>query len=465
MVLDVLFINTFFFFHFNCFTGDTMPYILIHPDIKIRVTETSQEDMIQAVHTATGKRFNLNRKTLNLLKLCDGTKTSQEIIAEFKKKSPQTKDQSLLRAIKALFEKKLIIQQETPHKFFNTISHVSLEVPLNVVTWEITNKCNLRCLHCYNDAGPQKTKFFSWEEIECIIDKLDRINVGRVSLSGGEPFMHPNFFDIINLLKERGIAWGLFSNGVIIDEPIVKTLVDQGIRKIITSIDGSTAESHDFLRGVPGSFEKTINAIKILKEYNVPIEARCALHKKNLTEMPDILELLHSLGIDSYEIAKITTARPNTPQNGVNSELTITEDDYCRVLPEIIKAEHKIFGRSLLIPDPDPHRINCGGGTSSFLIKPDGTMVPCPFSDPEFFSFGNAITDDIKKAWNNAEILKKMRSFNFGSIKECSTCEYQLYCHGGCPIKKYKYFNDPFCLDPEVCQLMDAMEPYFEQTE
>ncbi|MGD2247155.1 MAG: radical SAM protein [Candidatus Methanofastidiosia archaeon] len=446
------------------------PYILINPHVKIRWTETSQKEIIQAVHTTTGKPFTLNKKTLNLLTLCDGTKTCQEIIAEFKKGSPDTENQSILKAIQTLVEKNIVLEKESAGKSLNPISHAHLVYPLRVVTWEITNICNLRCLHCYNDAGLHRKQFFSLEEINCIIDKLDKMNVGRISLSGGEPLMHPHFLDIIATLKKRGIPWSLFSNAVLIDEEMAKILVDYGIRKMTTSIDGSTAESHDFLRGVPGSFEKTIHAIKILKGYNIPIEARCALHKKNLRKMPDILALLDSLGIDTYIVAEITSLRPQplqktqeaqTPQTHNNAELTITAEDYIKVLPDIIKAEYKIFGRSQCVPDPDPHLKNCGGGASSFLIKPDGTMVPCPFSDPEFFSFGNAVTDNIKKAWDTAKILKKMRTFDFRSIRECSTCKYQIYCNGGCPVKKYKYYNDAFALDSSVCNVMETMEPFF----
>lgn len=434
-------------------------YILVNPNIIIRWTETAQKEVIHAVHTITGKTFNLNKKTLHLLQLCDGTKPCHEIIAAFKESSPQTKTEDIVTVINTLSEKGIIVERESGCQSFIRISHAHLASFLRVVTWEITNTCNLRCLHCYNDAGPHRTHFFSIKEIECIIDKLDNMNVGRISLSGGEPLMHPHFLDSITMLRERGIPWSIFSNSTLIDEEMAKILVDNGVRKVTTSLDGSTAASHDFLRGVKGSFQKTVDAIKVLKEYNVPVEARCALHKKNVGEIPAVLTLLHSLGIDTYMIATITKTRP---QKGDPNDIIITMDDFIAVLPDIVKTEYELFGTSQLVPDVNLNRKNCGGGTSSFMIKPDGRMVPCPFSDPAFFTFGNAVTDDIKKVWNTAEILKKMRAFDFKSIKECSTCEYQGFCNGGCPIKKYERYHDAFCLDPLTCTVMETLQPYVD---
>jgi radical SAM protein with 4Fe4S-binding SPASM domain len=437
-------------------------YMLVSPHVKIRWTETVEEEIIEAVHKVTGKVFKLNKKTLNLLQLCDGTRTCQELVAEFKKSYPQTKPGDILKAIKTLSGKGLSVERDSVSQSSSRISYARLESPLRLVTWEITNTCNLRCLHCYNDAGPHRKQFFSLGEIECIVGKLDRMNVGRISLSGGEPLLHPHFLDLITILRERGIPWSLFSNAVLIDEKMAKNLVDYGIRKVTTSLDGSTAKSHDFLRGVKGSFQKTVNAIKILKEYNVPIEARCALHKKNVREIPAVLAFLNSLGIDTYMIAAITKARPQKESNNPTNEITITNNDFIDALPEIVRAEYEIFGKSRLVPDFNPDRKNCGGGTSSFMIKPDGRMVPCPFSDPAFFTFGNALTDDIEKAWNTAEILKKMRSFDFRSIKKCSTCKYQFYCDGGCPIKKYERYHDAFALDPLTCTTMETLHPYVD---
>ena len=445
-------------------------YVLIDPNVKIRWTKTPQKEIIQAVHSVAEKTFSLNRKTLNLLNLCDGTKTYEEIIAEFKRNNPQTKSESILKAVETLFEKGLVVERESSRQSFSRLSCAELEYPVGVVTMEITNRCNLRCLHCYNDSGPHRNHL-STTEIECIVDKLDRMNVGRISLSGGEPLLHPHFLDIATTIRDRGIPWSIFSNAVLIDEKMAKTLVDHGIKKVTTSLDGSTAESHDFLRGVHGSFQKTVNAVKILRAYDVPLEVHCALHRNNLREMPAILRLLHLLGVDKYAVAPVRHLRPHKENdNNKNkagnenkyNEFTITMDDFINTLPEVVKAEYEIFGKSTFVPDPDPDCKNCGGGTSRFMIYSDGKMVPCPQSDPEFFTFGNALTDNIAEAWNNAEILKRMRSFDFKSTKECSICEYQLYCNGGCPVAKYELYRNGFVLDPYTCKTIKVLQPYLD---
>ena len=441
-------------------------YVLMNPAVKIQWIKTPQEEIIQAVHSITGKMFSLNRKTLNLLELCDGTKPFGEIAAEFKKTHPQTENKSILRALETLSEKGIILERESPSQSSNRFFCAELEYPVKVVTLEITSKCNLRCLHCYNDSGPHRYQFYSMEEMNCIVDKLDRMHVGRISLSGGEPLLHPHFFDIVAMIKERNIPWSIFSNGVLIDEEMAKTLVDSGTKKVTTSLDGSTAKSHDFLRGVKGSFHKTVNAIKILREYEVPLEVHCTLHKNNLREIPDVLRLLNSLGVNKYALAPLRSLRPQ--KNGIHREgnepgnLTLTMDDFVSMIPEIVRAEYDIFGTSQFVPDPDPDCKNCGGGTSRFMIYSDGRMVCCPQSDPGFFTFGNVLTDDVKEAWNTAEILKKMRSFNFKLLKECSTCKYQIYCNGGCAVAKYELYRDAFVLDPYTCKTLEAVQPYLD---
>lgn len=439
-------------------------YVLMNPNVKIRWTKTPQKEIIKAVHTVTEKTFTLNKKTLDLLKWCDGTKTYEEIIAEFKKYYPQTKKESVLKAIETLSEKGLVVERESASQSLNRFFYAELEYPLQSVTMEITNKCNLRCLHCYNDSRPQGDQFFSTEEIECIVDKLDRMNVGRISLSGGEPLLHPHFLDIVAIIRERDIQCNIFSNAVLIGEKMAKNLVDYGIKKVTTSLDGSTAESHDFLRGIKGSFQKTVNAIKILGEYNVRVEVHCTLYRNNVREMPAILKLLNSLGVYEYVIAPARHLRPQQEnnKNKNKNELTITMNDFISIISETVRTEYEIFGTSQLVPDPNSNRRNCGGGSSFFMIKSDGRMVPCPQSDPAFFTFGNALTDSIAEAWNNAEVLKKMRSFDFRSIKECSICKYQLYCNGGCPVVKYELYHDAFVLDPCTCKMMEALQPYFD---
>ena len=442
-------------------------YVLMNPAVKIRWIRTPQKEIIQAVHSITEKTFSLNKKTLNLLELCNGTRSCREIAAEFKKTHPQTEPQSILKALETLSEKGVILRRESPSQSSIMFSCAELEYPVKVVTLEITSKCSLRCLHCYNDSGPHRTQFYSLEEMNCIVDKLDTLHVGRISLSGGEPLLHPHFFDIVAMMKERNIPWSIFSNGVLIDEEMAKNLVDNGIRKVTTSLDGSTAKSHDFLRGVKGSFQKTVHAIKILREYEVPLEVHCTLHRNNVKEIPDVLKLLNSLGVNKYALVPLRSLRPQKIDKKRDKEnepgrLTLTMDDFVNMLPEIVRAEYDIFGTSQFVPDPDPDCINCGGGTSRFMIYSDGRMVCCPQSDPDFFTFGNVLKDDIREAWNTAEVLQKMRSFNFKSIKECSPCTYQAYCNGGCPVAKYELYCDAYVLDPYTCRTLEAVQSYLD---
>lgn len=438
-------------------------YVLLNPAVKIRWTKTVSEETILAVYIPTKKIFSLNKKTLTLLELCDGTKTKKEITAEFKKKYPNTEIESIKKIMHTFFVKHLILEVGSPQPT-HPVSCVECEYPVDMVTIEITNECNLRCLHCYNDAGPGKN-YFSKKEIEYLVDSLNNINVRHISFSGGEPLLHPHFFDAVTMVRERGMSWSVFTNAVLIDETMAQTLVDYGIRSAATSLDGSTGRSHDFLRGVTGSFEKTVNAIQMLKGHNIPIEVQCSVYRKNLREIPSLLNLLKELNVDRYRIAAVRYLRPqvesSTSGAAEKGEYAITMDEFIGILPDVVKAECQLFGTSQIIY-ANPDCKNCGIATSSFMIKSDGSMVPCPQSDPHFFTFGNAFEDDILTAWDTADVLKKLRSFNYKSLKKCSTCVYQLYCNGGCSVLKYELYNDAFALDPYMCEMMEKVKPFLK---
>ena len=429
----------------------------VHPSVKVRWTKTPTDEKILLLCRVSQKQFTINRKTLTLLQLCDSTRTRNQIVHDFLELSPETTKESITAIFDMLLERDLITESESAISE-SPFCCVHLEHAIEAVTVEITNRCNLSCVHCYNDSGPHENEFTEGQ-IETIISSLDAVNVGHIVFSGGEPLLHPHFFDAVTMVQERGMSWNIFSNATLINEVMAKTLVDAGIVKLTTSLDGASPEPHDLIRG-KGTFKKTVHAITLMQEYNIPVKVHTVLHKKNLKEIPDLIRLFHSLGVNQYRLGLMRYARP-----GTTSDLVITFQDYYDILPDIVETEYELYGESQVIPTPNPDCRNCGTGISFFMIKSDGSMVPCPQGDPHFFTFGNALTDDIQEKWNTADILRNLRTYNFKSNEQCRTCPYQLHCDGGCPIVKYELYGDAFVLDPNTCEFLKSVKPFLQLKE
>lgn len=174
------------------------------------------------------------------------------------------------------------------------------------VAWQITNECNLSCLHCIEESGPGKAfkDELSREEAFKVIDELIEGEVPYVSFSGGEPMIHPHFFEMVERMTASGAGLKIETNGHYLTPENCERLAKFGIKAVQVSLDGATPETFNKMR-VNGRFDTAINGIRNLKKAGIPIEINFVPAKFNIKEVGDVVDLSFREGAYSFYTGKI----------------------------------------------------------------------------------------------------------------------------------------------------------------
>ncbi len=175
--------------------------------------------------------------------------------------------------------------------------------PLRMVAWELTRNCNLACVHCRANAasGPHEGEL-STGECKKIIDDIVGFSSPTVILTGGEPLLRPDLFDIIEYGQEKALRMVIAVNGTLVDENTAGKLKASGIRRVSLSIDGKDRQSHDAFRAVEGSFDAVMKAAHILAANDLPFQVNTTVTELNVDEIDDIYSLARSIGAVAWHV-------------------------------------------------------------------------------------------------------------------------------------------------------------------
>ena len=172
-----------------------------------------------------------------------------------------------------------------------------------LVFWELTKKCNLNCIHCRAESeNSQYEGELSLDEIKSVINNISASYSPIMVLTGGEPLYRTDIFQIASYAAEKGLKTALASNGTLIDLSIAEKIRDAYIRRVSISLDGSTPETHDGFRGIPGSFDMALRGIDFLKEAGVEFQINTTISRRNVHEIEDIMKLAERIGAKALHI-------------------------------------------------------------------------------------------------------------------------------------------------------------------
>ena len=182
--------------------------------------------------------------------------------------------------------------------------------PLTSLYMYISGSCNLACRHCWitptYQAGGNGGKYVKVEYVRKAIHEGKPLGLRRIKLTGGEPLLHPQFREIVSVINAEGLSIQIETNGTLIDQQMAKFLKQiEHFSSISVSVDGADAETHEDLRVVPGSFESAVNGIKNLTEQGFRPQLICTLHKGNVSQMAEIIEMAESLRCGSIKFNHI----------------------------------------------------------------------------------------------------------------------------------------------------------------
>jgi len=324
-------------------------------------------------------------------------------------------------------------------------------VPL-VVSWNLTRKCNLKCSHCYiNATDKELNDELSTEEAKGLIDQISAVSRPLLVLSGGEPLLRTDALELVRYGAAKGFKMGLGSNGSLIDDQTAKKLKEAGIATVSISLDSSTPGRHDDFRGVSGSWEKAVNAIKALKENNVLVQVNTTVTQQNYGEIDDIMSLSEKLGVENFHLfflvptgrgAKMADISPAKYEDMIKTVFAKSAKHRLNVRPSCAPQFMRIAKDAGL--DMRQWIRGCIAGLYYCRVYPNGDITPCPYLPVKL---GNVREKAFSEIWFNSEVFKNLRDFN--TLKgKCGACEYRGLC-GGCRARAYGLSSDfiDFCGD------------------
>ena len=337
------------------------------------------------------------------------------------------------------------------------------------IAWEITRRCNLKCVHCRSSSELEIKGHpdFSFEEAKRVIDDITSYAKPVVVLSGGEPLLRKDVFDIATYGTGKGLRMCLATNGTLVNEEICARIKEAGIKMVSLSLDGSTAAVHDDFRSQPGAFDGTINAARLFKKHGIPFLINSSFTKRNQDEIPKVYKLAKELRATAWYMFMIV---PTGRGEDILEELISPEDyeellkwhyemekledellvrptcapSYYRVVLQQAKEKGEKFERRTLQFSTGGSK-GCLAGQLISLIDVDGNVLPCSYFP---MAAGNIREQSFKDIWENSKLFHDMRDFKAYKGK-CGVCEYVNVC-GGCRARAYAVSGDymaeePFC--------------------
>jgi len=310
---------------------------------------------------------------------------------------------------------------------------MDLGIPLSV-HFDITYRCNERCVHCYldhDDLGEMTTA-----EIEDVLDQLADAGVFFLALSGGEVLMRRDFFDIVEHARRRLFNVKIKTNGVMIREPEARRLRQLGVEQVQISVYSHRPEVHDGITKLPGSLRRTIEAIRFLKLQGLKVSMANVLMTANLFDNQGVMSLAKDLGV-SYTLDPTIT--PKIDGNTAVLALRAPGAELRRVFRnEELVGNVAEFCAPPSAPDEDVmDGYPCSAGHTSCYISPYGDVFPCvQFPLPS----GNLRREKFVEIWRHSSALKEVRSIRARDLTTCSTCSHVGSC-SRCPGLAYMEGN------------------------
>jgi len=337
----------------------------------------------------------------------------------------------------------------------NRYVEMGLRSPVNL-TWEVTLACNLRCRHCLSSSATPAPDELSTAEALELVEQLHQEGVFQVNFGGGEPFMRPDFLQIIDACHERGIMTCISTNGSLITAELVERLSRTRLVAIQVSLDGAEQATCEAIRG-QGTYESAIRALKLLAASPIPTSINTVLTRDNAGEIQALKDLSQQLGVT----LRISRFRPSGRGADNWEDLRPTAEQLLAFSAWLEASDNVRTGDSffsLTTQERQGLGLNlCGASKLTCCVGPTGKVYPCAFMQNDRFEAGDLRRQSFKQIWDEAPIFASFRDLR---IHSCEDCRRFDQCHGGCPAVAYHLKEDlsggdPECLERCVTSISD----------
>ncbi len=327
------------------------------------------------------------------------------------------------------------------------MSEIVLKAPLTI-NWAVNNTCNFHCRHCYSRVDTAE-ELDSATLCRCM-EKVAAAGVMAVNFGGGEPLLRPDILEIARCASGLRMAVSMNSNGYLIDADKAAALKEAGFTKVGISIDSHEPALHDAFRGVEGSHERAVAALRHLRAAGIRTSISTVICTFNHKHVSDLIQFatLHQVGqlnFHNFKCSGLGLANKD--------ELDLTSEQWREFYREALKAKGTVPGLDISLDDPIIASLGLTDATKpvkgsvcgklSLNIKSNGDITPCGFIP---LVIGNIVNDDLKEVWRTSPVLYKMR--NKQPKGKCAGCDSYEDCIGGCSARALAMTGDINSPDP-----------------
>lgn len=349
-----------------------------------------------------------------------------------------------------------------------------------VVIWNLIRRCNLTCKHCYTtSADIDFPGELTTPEIYKVMDELKDFNVPVLILSGGEPLLHPDIFDISHRAKNMGFYLALSSNGTLITKNNIKKIAEINYQYVGVSLDG-IGETHDKFRQKKGSFVESLKGIALCRDHGIKAGIRYTLTQDNVHDFFAMLQLMDDENIDKFYLSHLNYGGRGNKNRKSDAEFKMTREVMDQLFEQCLLWEQQGTEREIVTgnndadavyflhwvkrnyPDKVQHiqtKLEQWGGNSSGInvanIDNLGNVHPDTFW--WHYNLGNVKDRAFSDIWRDTTdpLMAGLKQSPRPLGGRCASCNYQNICNGNTRVRAQQVFNNPWAEDPG-CYLADC---------
>ena len=353
-----------------------------------------------------------------------------------------------------------------------------LEDTLRMVAWEVTRRCNLACVHCRasSERGPYPGELTTEEGFR-LLDDIAAFSRPVIILTGGEPLLREDVYDLAAYGTKKGLRMVLATNGTLVTEDAARRMIGAGIQRVSISLDGADAASHDSFRCVPGAFAGAMAGIEAMKRAGLEFQINTTITRANRASIAQILDLAVRIGAAAHHIFLLVP----TGRGREMADQAISAQEYEETLKWFAEQEHRapIQLKATCAPHyfrvvrqqkktagdvgagpagtarggaagsaPQGHPLHavtrgCLGGSAFCFISHTGQVQPCGYLEVDC---GQIRERGFEAVWKDSAVFRDLRDLNrYGG--KCGRCEFIRVC-GGCRARAYEATGDYLAEEP-----------------
>jgi len=318
-----------------------------------------------------------------------------------------------------------------------------------ILSWNVTRECNLRCRHCYRDAGAKDPSELDRREAVLLIGEIALAGFKILILSGGEPLLRDDIYELVSHARRAGLRPVLGTNGVLLDDRAAVSLKEAGLARAGISLDSVDAETHDRFRRSRGAWKKSVAAMESCRRAGLEFQMHTTVAGHNREELEKLTDFAVRRGAKAHHIFFLV---PSGRGSAMRDSL-IAPEEYEPLLKRILEKQQDTGIELKPVCAPQFMRLSeemgigtrfqrgCLAGTDYCCILPNGDVHPCPYLP---LKVGNVRSEPFSRIWEMGSVFKRLRSLDYSGT--CASCGYEKTC-GGCRARAFASTGDYMAAD------------------